>query len=124
LQITQVARDNYFNDPDVSPTAAQLNLSHIMLQKYIALYGWGIFETYVDLRRYHYTDLDPVTGLQVYRDFIPPQGTELFPDNNNKLVYRSKPRYNSEYIYNVNELERIGAMSLDYHTKIIWFAQP
>lgn len=124
LHITQTTRDNYLADPDVSPTPAQLTLSHIMLQKFIAMYGWGIFETWVDLRRYHYTDLDPANGLQVYRDFTPPQGTELFPDNNGKLVYRSKPRYNSEYIYNVGELERIGAMALDYHTKIQWFAQP
>jgi hypothetical protein len=38
-------------------------------------------------------------------------------------VYRARPRYNSEYLYNVAELDRIGALALDYHTKEMWFSQ-
>lgn len=124
LRITQASRDNYFADTDVNPAANDLTLSQIMLQKYIAMYGWGMFETWVDIRRYHYTDIDPATGGQVYRDLVPPTGSELWPDNNGKLVYRQRPRYNSEYLYNRAELDRIGALQLDYHTKEPWFAQP
>jgi hypothetical protein len=94
-----------------------------MLQKYIALYGWGMHETWVDMRRYHYTDLDPATGKQVYSDLTLPSGINLFINNNNKPVYRARPRYNSEYLYNVPELERIGALALDYHTVEQWFSK-
>ncbi len=58
-KITDVTRDAYLANPLVIPSAANLTLSHIMMQKYIALYGWGCLETWVDMRRYHYTDLDP-----------------------------------------------------------------
>ncbi len=123
-RITDVTRDAYLNNPIVVPAAANLTLSHIMLQKYITMYGWGVIETWVDLRRFHYTDLDPVSGQQVYRDFAPPSGTDLFPDNFGKLVNRARPRFNSEYLYNVAELNRLGAFALDYHTKECWFSKP
>jgi hypothetical protein len=96
----------------------------IMLQKYIALYIHGACETWVDMRRYHYTDVEQSTTRQVYTDFVPPSGTDLYPENNGKLVYRVRPRYNSEYVWNLNELKRIGADALDYHTKECWFSLP
>ncbi len=35
------------------------------------------------MRRYHYTDLDPVTDQQVYNEFHSYQlATDLFPNNN------------------------------------------
>jgi hypothetical protein len=94
-----------------------------MLQKYIALYGWGMNETWTDMRRYHYTDIEPGTTNQVYADFTPPTGLDLYVNNKGNLVYRARPRYNSEYLYNVAELTRLGAMELDYHTKEQWFSQ-
>ncbi len=123
-RITPVSRAAYLASPAVTPPVpADLTLSQIMLQKYIAMYGWGMFETWVDLRRYNYNvDLD--NGLPVYRDFVPPTGAELWPDNQGELVYRARPRYNSEYLYNVSELERIGAIALNYHTKKVWFSLP
>lgn len=124
MQITPAAQAAYLSNPLVVPSAANLTLSHIMLQKYIAMYGYGLVETWVDMRRYHYTDLDPVTGQQVYADFTPPSGIDLYVNNNGKVVYRARPRYNSEYLYNVAELERIGAIALDYNTKEQWFSQP
>jgi hypothetical protein len=122
-QITPAMKAAYLADPTVVPAAASLTLSHIMLQKYIAMYGYGAIETWVDMRRYHYTDAEPNVPGQVYADFTPPSGSDLFVDNQNKLVYRARPRYNSEYLYNVPELERIGARALDYHTKEQWFSQ-
>jgi hypothetical protein len=51
-------------------------------------------------------------------------GIDLFLNNNGKLVYRARPRYNSEYLYNIPELTRIGALALDYHTVEQWFSKP
>lgn len=121
LKITSAKRAAYLADPRVAVPATALTLSHIMLQKYIALYGFGFMEIWNDMRRFHYTDTE--NGVQVYTNFTPPSGANLFVNNNNKLVYRARPRYNSEYLYNVSELDRIGALALDYHTKEMWFSQ-
>ena len=121
--ITDNIKSAYMTSPAVMPTAAGLTLTHIMLQKYIALYGWGVHQTWTDMRKFHYTDIDQ-DGRQVYADFTPPSGIYLVATNNNKLVYRCRPRYNSEYLYNVPELTRIGALNLDYITYQCWFSQP
>ncbi|WP_460556645.1 SusD/RagB family nutrient-binding outer membrane lipoprotein [Ferruginibacter profundus] len=120
--ISASERNAYLNGNDVRRSTATLNLSDIMLQKYIALWGWGFFETFVDMRRFHYIDLDPATGTQVYLGFALP--TTLAPENLNKPVYRVRPRYNSEYVWNRDELLRIGALNGDYHTYECWFSQP
>jgi Starch-binding associating with outer membrane len=121
--ITPAMRNAYINNTRIVPASANdLTLSHIMLQKYIALYAYGCFETWVDMRRYNYTDVDG--GLQVYRDFVLPTGTRLFVDNAGLPVQRIRPRFNSEYVWNIEELRRIGADAVNYHTKKMWFAQP
>ncbi|MGL4360816.1 MAG: SusD/RagB family nutrient-binding outer membrane lipoprotein [Sediminibacterium sp.] len=122
--ITTADRDLFLANLNVVPLPTNLNLSDIMLQKYIALYGYNALETWVDMRRYHYTDAEPGTAFQVYNSFTPPSGINLFTNNNNKLVYRARPRYNSEYLYNIPELTRIGAIALDYHTVEQWFSKP
>ncbi len=119
--ITTAIRDAFLNKPEVVPTAVNLTLSHIMLQKYISLYGYGNYETWVDLRRYHYIDIDGA-GFQVFRDFAIPTGTSLYIDNGGKPIYRVRPRFNSEYVWNLEELRRIGADANDYHTKECWFS--
>lgn len=63
-------RDNFVNNVAVVPAAANLTLTHIMMQKYIALYIHGTFETWVDMRRYHYTDLDPNTRLSRFTEAL------------------------------------------------------
>ena len=81
-------------------------------------------EVWADLRRYHYIDTDPETGQQVYRSFDPPDRTgDLFTNNNGKLIYRVRPRFNSEYRWNLNAITAIGGAALDYHTKECWFTQ-
>lgn len=122
LRMTSAQKTAYLTNPIIAPT--NITLSHIMLQKYIAMYGWGILETWTDLRRYHYTDLDPVTGEQVYRDFSPPATADLYPDNKGAWVYRCRPRYNSEFLYNIAALDGVGGRALDYHTKEQWFSKP
>jgi hypothetical protein len=76
----------------------------------------------MDMRRYHYTDIDPVSGTQVFRGFTPP--SNLFADNGGKVVQRIRPRYNSEYVWNVPSLTAIGAIATDYHTKPLWITLP
>ena len=120
--LTAAKRDAFLANTAVVPASANsLTLPMIMLQKYIALWGHGTFETWVDMRRYHYTDKD-ANGVQVYTGFTVPATADLFPDNGGKLVYRMRPRFNSEYVWNINELNRIGATTLDYHTKEMWFS--
>jgi hypothetical protein len=123
MEITPASKGSYLAAV-VPASAANLTLSGILLQKYIALFGYGVLETWVDMRRYHYTDPDPSGTGQVYADFLPPSGGDLYPDNNGKLIYRYYPRFNSEYVWNINELKRIGATAIDYHTVPTWFTQP
>ncbi len=126
-EITAANRDAYINNPLITPAvASDLTLTHIMLQKYIALFAIGIVETWVDMRRFHYLDLDPKTGQQVYKTLkIPTLATnDIFADNVGKPVYRVYPRYNSETVWNIAELRRIGADRTDYHTFKMWFSEP
>lgn len=122
--ITDAVRDAHLANTTVVPAANDLTLSHIMLQKYIALYGYGMHETWTDMRRFHYTDVEAGQTTPVYTDLVVPTGINLFASNNGKLVFRARPRYNSEYLYNVAELTRIGAIALDYHTLEQWFSKP
>jgi hypothetical protein len=121
--ITPAAQAAYLANTKVVPADANLlTLSHIMLQKYIALYGHGFNETWTDMRRYHYVDLDPATGKKVYAGFTLPATLNIY--NAGKLAYRCRPRYNSEYLYNIPALQKIGALASDYHTKEHWFSLP
>lgn len=123
LQITATEKSTFLASTAVVPTDANLlTLSQIMCQKYIAQWAWGHLETWMDLRRYHYTDKDPVTTNQVFLGFTPP--VNLYPDNQGKLPYRIRPRYNSEYVWNRESLDVIGGLALDFHTKETWITQP
>jgi hypothetical protein len=119
-QITLAAKTAFLANPAIIP--AVVTMSHIMSQKYIAQWGWGHNEAWMDMRRYHYTDVDPVSGVEIFRGFTPP--TTLYGDNGGKLVQRIRPRYNSEYVWNVASLDVIGGLALDYHTKPLWITQP
>jgi hypothetical protein len=119
-QITATEKSTFLADTNIVP--AIVTLSHIMSQKYIAQWAWGHNELWMDMRRYHYTDLDPVSGIQVFRGFTPP--TTLFSDNVGKIVQRIRPRFNSEYVWNLDALRAIGGDALDYHTKPLWITEP
>jgi hypothetical protein len=124
-EITPAIKAAFLADPLVVPaTPTALTLTKVMLQKYIAMFGHGVLETWVDMRRFHYIDPDPETGTRVYADFTPPSGNDLFQDNGPALVYRVRPRFNSEYVWNVLELQRIGADKNDYHVQEMWFSKP
>ncbi|MBO9657335.1 MAG: SusD/RagB family nutrient-binding outer membrane lipoprotein [Chitinophagaceae bacterium] len=121
--ITPASKAAYMNA--VVPTsAADMNITKIMLQKYISLFVIGMCEVWTDLRRYGYKETDPDTGQQIFRDFVVPSGNDLHPNNLGEPVYRVYPRYNSETIWNIEELKRIGADQDNFHTKKPWFAIP
>lgn len=122
-QITATEKAAFLAAPEIIPaTPAALTLTQIMSQKYIALWMWGHNELWMDMRRYHYTDIDPASGVQVYPGFATP--TNLYPDNGGKVVQRIRPRYNSEYVWNRAGLDVIGGLALDYHTKPMWIILP
>lgn len=126
MEITPANKAAYLANPAIVPAAPSgMTLTRIMCQKYIAAYAWGVHVTWADMRRYHYTDLDPQTGQQVYPGFTLPAGTNLHATNLGKPVFRCRPRYNSEYLYNIPALTSIGAYPTgnDYHTKECWFSK-
>lgn len=108
----------YLNDPAFVPSASSLTLKHIMCQKYLALWGWGFVENWVDMRRYNYDEAN------IYISYKRIDINSLYPDNGGKLAERIRPRYNSEYLWNVEALKKVGAFQPDYHTKKVWFSLP
>lgn len=123
-KMTPAVKAAFLADSRVVPTVEGLTLTHIMLQKFIALWGYGTMETWVDVRRYHYTDLDPQTGQQVYRSFAIPAADRIHPENGGLPVYRVRYRFNAEYVWNAEELRKMGAFDLNYHTREVWFSKP
>jgi hypothetical protein len=118
-QISAAERNAFLTSPEIMP--ATLTLSHVMSQKYLAQWVWGHIELWMDMRRYNYTNVDPVSGTQVFRGFAIP--TNLFPDNSGQVVHRLRPRFNSEYVWNRAGLDAIGGSATDYHTKELWITQ-
>lgn len=132
---------------------ADFELAHIMMQKYVALYPWGL-DTWNDLRRYHY-DLKvgskgiPETGTswsanrsfhkldtdpgRVYKGFYLPSAdvtnrrSAFISTNQGSPSYRVRPRYNSEYMWNqtaLQSLQPISGLDANYNTSMVWFCLP
>jgi hypothetical protein len=121
-QISVSEKNNYLGSAAVKQTIGTLTLTDIMLQKYIADFGWNFNESWTDMRRYHYFDLDPNTLQQIYRGFSITAFSSL--NFGPKPAYRSRPTGFSENDWNLQELIRIGALNQDYHTYEMWFSQP
>ncbi len=122
VPLSATERSNYLASANVKQTPATLLLEDIMQQKFIAMWGWGWVETWTDLRKYHYTDIDPLTTRQVYSGMVVPATNILFVDNVGKYVQRVRPRYNSEYVWNI--YLPAAANSANYHTLECWFSKP
>ncbi len=144
----------YLNSSYVNNMAINdFELSHIMMQKYVALFPWGI-DTWNDLRRYHYdlkvgasgipdnptswsatrtyhkADTDPA---RIYKGFYLPAAdvsnrrSAFVTTNLGSPSYRLLPRYNSEYIWNktaLDALKPISGLAPNYNTSIVWFCLP
>lgn len=132
---------------------ADFSLSHIMMQKYVSLYPWSL-DTWNDMRRYHYDlilgpDGMPVSGTSYTNDFcyhkpeasadrvykafyLPPadvlnRRSKFGTINAGAPCYRLRPRYNSEYMWNLpslKELKPIAGDADNYHTSFVWFTIP
>lgn len=114
-KVAAADKTSYIASAAIPQSAAALTLSDIMLQKYIALWVHGALETWVDMRRYDYNN-------QIYKGFTLPN--PYYIDNSGKPVYRLRPRYNSEYVWNLDALKKIGGDLPDFHTTKLWFLQP
>ena len=133
---------------------SDFELSHIMMQKYVALFPWGL-DTWNDLRRYQYdlkvgasgvpsaadgswnatvsfhkADTDPA---RIYKGFYLPAadviGRRVKPATTNlgSPSYRILPRYNSEYVWNQTALAAllpISGLAPNYNTSMVWFCIP
>ena len=134
-------------------TEDKFTLSHIMMQKFVALFPWGAMEAWVDQRKYQYDiqytgdypkygngwdlaslnqklDSDPTKVFKGY--YLAPaqvQGRKgtYNNKNNGSPCYRVRPRYNSEYMWNKPSLESlkpISGMADNYQCSMPWFAYP
>lgn len=128
--ISAAEKAAFLADANIAPGSAALTMTHIMSQKYIAQWAWGFFEQWMDLRRFHYTDTYTGEARQAFPGFAPP--TTLYPDNGGKWVYRLRPRYNSEYVWNRPGLAALAneptvmksGLDADYHTVELWITKP
>ena len=123
--ITGATKAAYMSNASVVPTDPNaLTISQIMLQKYIALYGWGAHETWVDMRRYHYTDKDPDhSATQVYTDWQPLAAADIWPLNGGEFVYRARPQNTSEFQYNLPAVTAMGGTATNYCVFNTWITR-
>lgn len=110
-----------FLDGVVPLSADDLTMSMILCQKYVHLWAWGTLETWMDLRRFHYVDTYGTESTQVFAGFVNPT---IYSTNEGKNVNRIRPRYNSEYVWNMDALVQIGADKSTYHTEELWATKP
>jgi hypothetical protein len=102
----------YSQSQAMPKTSGQLQIHHIMMQKYIALYMQP--ETWTDMRRYHYStkaypQLEyPEVVLKDYRD-------------EKKWIVRLPYDPQTEYIYNPKEIERLGARDVKWVVTPFWW---
>jgi len=66
-QITGTEKTAFLADTNIVPALGNLTRSHVMSQKFIALWGWGHNEIWMDMRRYHYEDRGPPTSTPTTR---------------------------------------------------------
>ncbi|WP_236978903.1 SusD/RagB family nutrient-binding outer membrane lipoprotein [Membranihabitans maritimus] len=112
LGVTLDSIGMYMDSPAVVQSSDELMVSDIMMQKYIALYLQP--ETWVDMRRYHYNP-DVYTGLE-----YPENALELYEG---KYIQRLPYDPQTEYIYNPNEIERLGAREPLWLVNMVWWAE-
>ncbi len=117
-KVAAAAKTTYLTSAAVKQTVADLTLSDIMQQKYIALWGHGALEAWVDMRRFQYDPLIyPAQTILTQTQFYPDNGGANFP-------YRARPRYNSEYVWNIESLKKFNGDKQDFHTTKPWFLLP
>ena len=124
-QITAAEKAAFLADPRIVPTtAAALTLTQIMTQKYIAQWAWGHNELWMDMRRYHYTDIDPATRhRRCIPGFTPPPTNPVSGQQRQDRAAHPAALQLGVRVEHCGA-EAIGGDPLDYHTKPIWITQP
>ena len=106
-----------FMASDMVPnTVADLTLSHIMMQKWLAMYLQ--LEAWVDMRRYQYDS-------KIYKGLKRPENLAFFWDENEtgKWIQRIPYDNQTEEIFNKPELDRLGAFQNPDWLKVpLWWA--
>lgn len=101
----------YRNSPAVAQSAEELHISQIMMQKYIALYLQP--EIWVDMRRHKYS-------TNAYPQLQYPE--RVLSDYNGAWIQRLPYDPQTEYIYNPNEIARLGARELSWVVTPFWWS--
>ncbi|MGH7602894.1 MAG: SusD/RagB family nutrient-binding outer membrane lipoprotein [Gemmatimonadaceae bacterium] len=123
--ISDADKAAFLADPNIVPAAGALTMSDIMAQKYIAQWGWAFYEQWMDMRRFHYTDTYNGEAQQAFPGFQVPN--VLYVLNGGKVIYRLRPRFNSEYVWNADALAQIkpvSGLADDYQTSPLWIVEP
>lgn len=117
--ISQAEITAYMTSSEVAQNAASLTLADIMGQKYIAQWGWAGQEQWCDLRKWHYR-------ADVFKQFKQLDAAEFSATLNGVglYAYRLRPRYNSEYVWNREELQKWGGLQPTYSYQETWFSLP
>lgn len=120
--ITATAKANYLNSAAVAQTADELTLSHIMIQKYIALNYSP--ETWTDMRRNDFCSnssgvYDETSG--VYKGYKRPKYAYVINFPGESDYPRRYPMAYYETTYNAEKIRPFGAFENDYMTKPIWW---
>lgn len=113
--VDATATANYLASDAVPAAAADLSLSHVLMQKYIALFLQP--EVWVDMRRYNY---DP----QLYTGLKRPENLVWYWADEEPTVWLQRLPYDTETeeIYNLPTLQELGAyQNPDWlKKKMIW----
>lgn len=111
LGIGQADINSFMASSKIKQDAASLEISDIMVQKYIALYLQS--ETWVDMRRYGYS-------AKAYPGIYYP--SKVLAEWGGKWIQRLPYDNQTEYIYNPQEMARLGATARNWVFTPVWWA--
>ncbi|MGF1638687.1 MAG: SusD/RagB family nutrient-binding outer membrane lipoprotein [Cyclobacteriaceae bacterium] len=115
LGVEQADRNEYLNNADfVVNNENNITLSHIITQKMIALYLQP--EAWVDMRRHDYSD-------EVYPGLTRPESVDQSIFGEDKWIARIPYNMETEYIYNLPEIDRLGAKEASFLAVKLWWMQ-
>ncbi|TWI17523.1 SusD-like starch-binding protein associating with outer membrane [Sphingobacterium siyangense] len=103
---------NYLSSSKVPQDAGELKISDIMMQKWLALYLQS--ETWVDMRRYNYS-ATAYPGVYYPKNALKEWGGR----NIQRFPYDPQ----TEYVYNPQEIARLGATARDWCFNPVWWAE-
>lgn len=102
---------NFLGSQKIVQDAEKLNISDIMMQKWVALYLQA--ESWVDMRRYGYSKT-------AYPDLYYPK--YALAEWGGRYIQRFVYDPQTEYIYNPKEIARLGANARDWVFTPLWWA--